>query len=40
MADDIELIWVSREMESFFNGDWTGQITLNRFNKFAVWRSP
>jgi hypothetical protein len=30
----MELIWVKREAEYFLRGDWTGQIRLNRLNKF------
>jgi hypothetical protein len=32
-AVDIDLIWVSGEAEYFCKQDWTGQITLIRFNK-------
>jgi hypothetical protein len=33
-----EVIWVKREGKYFWRCDWTAQITLNRFNKFAVTR--
>jgi hypothetical protein len=33
MAMDIEVIWVRREGKYFCKWDWTGQITLIRFNK-------
>ena len=32
------MIWVKRESESFSRQDWTTQITLIRFDKFAVAR--
>jgi hypothetical protein len=38
MAMDIDLIWVKREAEYFCKPDWTGQITLIRFNKFRCAR--
>jgi len=34
-ARDIEVIWVRREGENFYKGDWTTQIRLNLFNKIA-----
>ena len=34
----MELIWGRREGKYFFGQDWTTQITLIRFNKFAVAR--
>jgi hypothetical protein len=33
MAGDIEVIWLWREQEYLFKGDWTGGIGLMRFNK-------
>jgi hypothetical protein len=30
---DIDVIWGKREAEYFCKWDWTGQITLIRFNK-------
>ena len=35
---DILVIWVCGEAEYFCAEDWTGQIALNRFNKFAALR--
>ena len=35
MAGFLELIWDWREGEYFYRRDWTGQITLNRFNKIV-----
>src|ERR1700722_4458642 len=32
-ANDVEVIWVKWEREYFCEGDWTGSITLIRFNK-------
>ena len=47
MAAGIGLIWVKREMDSFCEQDWTGQIVLIRFDKLpdrrnrrSVGRSP
>jgi hypothetical protein len=34
------VIWVSGEAENFSRWDWTGGITLNRFNKFDFARRP
>jgi hypothetical protein len=31
----IEAIWIGVEAEYFREGDWTTQISLNSFNKFA-----
>jgi hypothetical protein len=39
MASDIDLIWVNGEAKNFLMRDWTGQITLNRFNKFRFARN-
>ncbi|MGZ5873881.1 MAG: hypothetical protein ACXWKP_17395 [Bradyrhizobium sp.] len=39
MASDIDLIWVNGEAKNFLMRDWTGQITLNRFNKFRFART-
>src|SRR6201991_4289306 len=33
MAGDVEVIWGRREAICFCGPDWTGQITLNLFNK-------
>jgi hypothetical protein len=38
MARDVEVIWVERELEYFYVGDWTTQITLIRFDKFVSAR--
>jgi hypothetical protein len=38
MARDVEVIWVKRELEYFWQGDWTTQIALIRLDKFAVAR--
>src|SRR6202048_1430222 len=38
MARLLNLIWVRREREYFCKGDWTGQITLIRFNKLSPVR--
>ena len=38
-AGDLLLIWVRRERKYFCNQDWTGQITLIRFNKSPATRS-
>ena len=35
----MQLIWVSREQKYFCKRDWTGQIRLNRFNKFTISRN-
>ncbi len=35
---DVLLIWVKEKVENFCEGDWTGGIALNCFNKFGVWR--
>src|SRR5437773_184198 len=35
----MHLIWVSREQKYFCKRDWTGQIRLNRFNKFTISRN-
>src|SRR5215212_3601812 len=35
-----EVIWVRREPKNFCEQDWTTQITLIRFNKFAYARTP
>src|ERR1700736_4129545 len=40
MAAAIGLIWVKREMDSFCEQDWTGQIALIRFDKLPDRRSP
>src|SRR5215212_10431647 len=37
---DIEVIWGRREPKNFCEQDWTTQITLIRFNKFACGRTP
>jgi hypothetical protein len=37
-AADKEVIWAKGERKYFSKRDWTAQITLNRFNKFAVTR--
>jgi hypothetical protein len=34
----MDVIWVRREWKNFCKGDWTTQITLIRFNKFASAR--
>ena len=31
----MDLIWVKAEAENFLKWDWTGGITLIRFNKFG-----
>jgi len=33
------LIWVKPEGDSFSERDWTGQITLNRFDKLVESRT-
>jgi hypothetical protein len=38
MAKDINVIWVSGEGKYFWRWDWTTQITLIWFNKFAFTR--
>jgi hypothetical protein len=38
-ADDIDLIWVKPERDYFCNQDWTGQISLIRFNKLPGART-
>ena len=38
MAINMQVIWGNREGEYFCEGDWTGQITLIRFNKLALAR--
>jgi hypothetical protein len=40
MAADIGLIWAKREMDSFCEQDWTGQIVLIRFDKLPDRRNP
>jgi hypothetical protein len=35
----LNLIWVNREPKYFFGQDWTGSISLIRFNKFAGKRT-
>jgi len=35
----MNLIWVDREVKYFFTHDWTGGITLIRFNKFRFARN-
>jgi hypothetical protein len=35
---DIDVIWGKREAEYFCKWDWTGQITLIRFNKLGFPR--
>ncbi|MGD0849176.1 hypothetical protein [Bradyrhizobium sp.] len=40
MAKIMDLIWVSGEAEYFLRWDWTGGITLNRFDKFDFARRP
>jgi hypothetical protein len=32
------VIWGRGKAEYFFKDDWTGQISLNRFNKLGFWR--
>jgi hypothetical protein len=39
MAGFLEVIWVSREADSFFAQDWTGQISLKGLRNFLFWRS-
>jgi hypothetical protein len=39
MAGDIGVIWVRGEQKYFCKWDWTAQIRLIRFNKFAVARN-
>jgi hypothetical protein len=39
MARFVGLIWVSREGDSFFAQDWTGQISLKGLRNFLFWRS-
>jgi hypothetical protein len=34
----MDVIWVRREAKYFFRQDWTGSISLIRFNKFASAR--
>jgi hypothetical protein len=34
-AGDMEVIWGAGEAEYFWRGEWTTQISLNWFNKFA-----
>jgi hypothetical protein len=38
MAQVLGLIWASREADSFFAADWTGQITLKGLKNFLFWR--
>jgi hypothetical protein len=38
MAKVLEVIWGGRKPKYFCKGDWTGGITLIRFNKFAGTR--
>jgi hypothetical protein len=33
----MNLIWGDREEKYFFSQDWTGSISLIRFNKSAFW---
>ena len=40
MARVLKLIWVVGEAKYFSGNDWTTQITLIRFNKFACARTP
>jgi hypothetical protein len=35
-----EVIWGKREAKYFFGKDWTGSISLIRFDKFAGARKP
>ena len=39
MATNKPVIWVERKQEYFSRDDWTGQITLIRFNKFPCGRT-
>jgi hypothetical protein len=39
MAGVLGLIWVSREGDSFFAQDWTGQISLKGLGNFLFWRN-
>jgi hypothetical protein len=39
-ALNVRVIWGKREAVYFRGQDWTGQITLIRFEKFAVTRTP
>jgi hypothetical protein len=34
----VNLIWVKRETNYFFNQDWTGSISLIGLHKLADWR--
>jgi len=36
----MDSIWLSGEAENFLRWDWTGGITLNRFDKFDFARRP
>jgi hypothetical protein len=38
-CDGYEVIWVSHEVEYFCDQIWTGQITLNAFDKSAFTRN-
>jgi hypothetical protein len=35
----MDLIWVEREQEYFWLGDWTGQISLIALANFRFWRN-
>jgi hypothetical protein len=39
MAGDVDGIWAGGKGKYFCKQDWTGQISLNRFNKSGFWRS-
>jgi len=36
---DVEVIWVGRESEYFFDEDWTGSISLIRLDNSAPTRN-
>jgi hypothetical protein len=38
MLGVLDVIWGVRKQKYFCKGDWTGSISLIRFNKFAVTR--
>jgi hypothetical protein len=39
MARDMDVIWGKREGIYFCRKDWTGSISLMRFNKLLFWRT-
>jgi hypothetical protein len=36
----LKMICPTGKVENFFGQDWTGQISLNWFNKSGFWRIP